>query len=368
MTLASSTRRTPLPQGFWLFQGGLWLTLSVLFGLGLLSLLRHVMDVPASEAMWRTFAMGGTGFLVTSALVPSLRRLVDQPRPIPQTVSHVLGVCLLGALPCAAVAFLVRPPPVFRERGPGAGDFAPQGRPPVVGELLFPGVPFLMLLIAWSGLFLAIMSNLRAQAEQVSLLAMQSQATEARLDSLRQELNPHFLFNALNSIYGAVDEDPARAQQMILRLSEVLRYSLRRGAPLVPLADELPIVRAYLDIERTRFDERLVVTEEVADAAGGLLLPPLALLTLVENAVKHGMRSSPMPLRLRLVARNEGGALHLVVLNSGALAAQDRDGAVGLKNLRERLETLFPRRHLFTLTQTDDGEVQASLVTQPEAK
>ena len=79
------------------------------------------------------------------------------------------------------------------------------------------------------------------------------------------------------------------------------------------------------------------------------------------------MRSSPMPLRLRLVARNEGGALHLVVLNSGALAAQDRDGAVGLKNLRERLETLFPRRHLFTLTQTDDGEVQASLVTQPEA-
>ena len=180
--------------------------------------------------------------------------------------------------------------------------------------------------------------------------------------------SPHFLFNALNSIYGAVDEDPARAQQMILRLSEVLRYSLRRGAPLVPLADELPIVRAYLDIERTRFDERLVVTEEVADAAGGLLLPPLALLTLVENAVKHGMRSSPMPLRLRLVARNEGGALHLVVLNSGALAAQDRDGAVGLKNLRERLETLFPRRHLFTLTQTDDGEVLASLVTQPEAK
>ena len=367
MTPAAAPHRTPLPQGFWLFQAGLWLTLSVLFGLGLLSLLRHVMDVPASEAMWRTFAMGGTGFLVTSAFVPGLRRLVDQPRPIVQTVAHVVGVSLLGVLPCAAVAFLVRPPPVFREHGPGGGDYPPPRRPPVVGELLLPGVPFLMLLIAWSGLFLAIMSNLRAQAEQVSILAMQAQATEARLDSLRQELNPHFLFNALNSIYGAVDEDPARAQQMILRLSEVLRYSLRRGAPLVPLNDELPIVRAYLDIERTRFDERLIVTEEVADAAGGLLLPPLALLTLVENAVKHGMRSSPMPLRLRLVARNEGGALHLVVLNTGALAAQDRDGAVGLKNLRERLETLFPRRHLFTLTKTDDGEVQASLVTRPEA-
>jgi hypothetical protein len=367
MTSASSTRRTPLPQGFWLFQGGLWLTLSVLFGLGLLSLLRQVVEVAVFEAMWRTFAIGGVGLAVTSALVPGLRRLVDQPRPIAETVTHVVGACLLGVVPCAVVAFLVRPPPMFRERGHGGGGHSPPGRPPLWGELLLPGVPFLMLLIAWSGLFLAIMSNLRAQAEQVSLLAMQSQATEARLDSLRQELNPHFLFNALNSIYGAVDEDPARAQQMILRLSEVLRYSLRRGAPLVPLADELPIVRAYLDIERTRFDERLVVTEEVAPAAGGLLLPPLALLTLVENAVKHGMRSSPMPLRLRLVARNEGGALHLVVLNSGALAAQDRDGAVGLKNLRERLETLFPRRHLFTLTQTDDGEVQASLVTQPEA-
>jgi hypothetical protein len=363
MTSASSPHRTPLPQGFWLFQGGLWLTLSVLFGLGLLAMLRQVVEVAIVEAMWRTFAIGAMGLVVTTALVPSLRRLVDQPRPIAETVFHVVGACLLGVVPCAVVAFLVRPPPMFRERG--GGDHPP--RPPLWSELLLPGVPFLMMLIAWSGLFLAIMSNLRAQAEQVSLLEMQAQATEARLDSLRQELNPHFLFNALNSIYGAVDEDPARAQQMILRLSEVLRYSLRRGAPLVPLADELPIVRAYLDIEHTRFDERLVVTQEVAPAAEALLLPPLALLTLVENAVKHGMRSSPMPLRLHLVARSEGGALHLVVRNTGALAAQDRDGAVGLKNLRERLETLFPRRHHFTLTQTDDGEVQASLVTRPEA-
>jgi two-component system, LytTR family, sensor kinase len=364
MTTASP-HRTPLPQGFWRFQSGLWLTLSTLLGLGLYSLMREVMEVAVVEAMWRTFAIGGMGFAVTSAFVPTLRRLVDQPPSTPTTVTTVIGVSALGALPCVVVAWLVRPPPRFHEHGPGGG---PHRAPPsFLGELLFPGIPLVMLLLAWSSLFLTVMANLRAQAEQVSRLAMQAQATEARLDSLRQELNPHFLFNALNSIYGAIDEDPARAQQMILRLSEVLRYSLRRGAPLVQLADELPIVRAYLDIERTRFDERLEVTQDVAPAAESLLLPPLALLTLVENAVKHGMRSSPMPLRLRLVARSEGGALHLVVTNTGALAAQDRDGAVGLKNLRERLGTLFPQRHHFTLTQNDDGEVQASLVTMPEA-
>lgn len=359
----ATSQRTPLPQGFWGFQSGLWLTLSALLGVGLYSLMREVMEVAVVEAMWRTFAIGGMGFVVTSLFVSPLRRLVDQPLSTPATVARVIGVSFLGAVPCVIVAWLVRPPPRFHEHG-GGGPHRPP--PSLVGELLFPGVPLLMLLLAWSSLFLTVMSNLRAQAEQVSRLAMQAQATEARLDNLRQELNPHFLFNALNSIYGAVDEDPARAQQMILRLSEVLRYSLRRGAPLVPLSDELPIVRAYLDIERTRFDDRLQVSEQIAPAAERLTLPPLALLTLVENAVKHGMRSSPMPLRLRVVASAEGGALHIIVANTGALAAQDRDGAVGLKNLRERLATLFPGRHLFTLTQHDD-EVQASLVTRVEA-
>ncbi|MBL8242925.1 MAG: histidine kinase, partial [Rhodanobacteraceae bacterium] len=132
------------------------------------------------------------------------------------------------------------------------------------------------------------------------------QALRAELDALKAQLNPHFLFNSLNALHALIDQDPPRARELVLELSDVLRYVLREGAQdLVPLAQELDFVRGWLRILAARHGAALDVRIDI-DAAPGERLPPLALQLLIENAVRHNRVDPDAPLRLRLV-REDGG-------------------------------------------------------------
>lgn len=168
-------------------------------------------------------------------------------------------------------------------------------------------------------------------------------ATEARLASLESRIHPHFLFNTLNTISSLIHTDPERADQQLQRLCALLRFSL--DAPetrLVPLARELKIVRDYLEIERTRFGERLLFTIDAAPELDEFGVPPLAIQTLVENSVKHV-----------IAARREGGSIDVrAALRNGRLVVSVADGGPGVSEesvlkghglavLRERLQVLF---------------------------
>jgi LytS/YehU family sensor histidine kinase len=189
-----------------------------------------------------------------------------------------------------------------------------------------------------------------------------AQTRVAQLEMLRYQLNPHFLFNVLISIADLVQEDAKHAVRTLWSLMAYLRYALQpTGLPTVPLSEEIKAVESYLAIEKVRFEDRLIVTVESTPEADEIYVPGFMLQPLVENAIKYGMRTSPMPLEIGIRAAILEGALHLEVSNSGSLAVPEHitkpEGTgTGLRNIRERLRVLFPERHEFLLLE-ESGKV-----------
>jgi signal transduction histidine kinase len=190
---------------------------------------------------------------------------------------------------------------------------------------------------------------------------------KARLEVLRYQLNPHFLFNSLNSIYTLVWSHSRPAGDLVRRLAEFCRMTLTRGpSETATLAEEFTMLRAYLDLERSRWQEHLQVEITLDPAAESLRLPPFLLLPLVENAIKYGGHTSPDLLRIRVTARREpDDSILIEVANSGTWvepgsAPEVSSTNIGLENLRERLARHFPARHTFSTT-AQDGWVVARL-------
>jgi two-component system sensor histidine kinase AlgZ len=168
-------------------------------------------------------------------------------------------------------------------------------------------------------------------------------ATEAKLSSLESRIHPHFLFNTLNSISALIREDPGRAERTVERLAALLRYSLDSTARrLVPLRHEMRVVQDYLEIEKTRFGDRLRYTLDVPDEIGELEVPPMTVQTLVENSIKHAVSTNRFGGEIRVTARL--GAEHLWLEVSDDGAGFD-NGALkrghGLDSLQDRLSVLF---------------------------
>jgi two-component system sensor histidine kinase AlgZ len=174
-----------------------------------------------------------------------------------------------------------------------------------------------------------------------SELARALQQAELRL--LKSQLNPHFLFNALNTVRSLIADEPSKAQHAVTRLANTLRYTLGAGHnDLVSLSRELEIVADYLEIEKMRFEDRLTIEREIAADSGDAQIPVMLLQTVVENAIKHGIAELPAGGVLRISAALEGSVLVLNVENPRPLASSPltREGT-GLRNAEERLRLLF---------------------------
>jgi sensor histidine kinase YesM len=193
----------------------------------------------------------------------------------------------------------------------------------------------------------------RSELERAQLAAA---VKEAELRSLKSQINPHFIFNSLNSLRALIDEDPARARQSVTQLANLLRYSLQSSQlETVPFEDELRVVNDYLALEQVRHEERLQVRLDVAPEALQLPIPPMLLQTLVENAVKYGISARSDGGEIAIIARRENGALRLQVTNPGSLpdaalrVRANGSTGVGLKNAGERLRLLFGERATLNL-------------------
>jgi two-component system sensor histidine kinase AlgZ len=193
-------------------------------------------------------------------------------------------------------------------------------------------------------------------------------ATEARLTSLESRIHPHFLFNTLNSISALVREDPVLAERTVERLAALLRYSLDSSARrLVPLRQEMRVVQDYLEIEKTRFGDRLRYTVDVPDGIGELEVPPMTLQTLVENSIKHAVSSNRFGGEIRVTAQLRANHLLLEVSDDGP--GFDK-GALkpghGLDTLQDRLAVLFDGAGRLELSQ-HEGRMTVS-VAVPQKK
>ena len=201
---------------------------------------------------------------------------------------------------------------------------------------------------------------------ELQTAALQRELVEARLQALRMQLNPHFLFNTLHAVSSLIHEDPEAADRMIARLSELLRLSLDQSKPQeVSLQEELAFLDRYLDIELTRFADRLKVQKEIEPGTQDALVPYLVLQPLVENAIRHGIEPREDAGHLGIRARRANGKLQLSVIDdgaglAGAAAAQPRQG-IGLSNTRSRLRHLYGENFRFELVEGSSGGLEAQI-------
>ncbi len=212
--------------------------------------------------------------------------------------------------------------------------------------------------LIWTLLYVAITTRRHA-------LEMRLRLREAELRALEAQVNPHFLFNSLNTIRGMIVEDAPLAQDMVTRLANILRYSLQRErAYTVPLAREMEIVADYLAIESIRFDDRLRVRIEIQPAAAVAQVPSMLVQTLVENALKHGIGATAEGGEVLIRASIHDGALALEIVNPGRLEAPREDATqIGLANARQRLRLLYGDKASLKLE--DRGGRVAALVAIP---
>jgi len=240
---------------------------------------------------------------------------------------------------------------------------------------LFLGVFYLdaTLLGAWSALYYAINFFIQVEEQNDQLIRLETQATSAQLAMLRYQLNPHFLFNTLNSISTLVllkQTEPANA--MLSRLSSFLRYTLiNKPSARVTVAQEIETLKLYLDIERMRFEERLRTNFQVERGTRNALLPSLLLQPLVENAIKYAVSAQESGAEIRIETQLVGQRLRITVSDTGPglkskvtdhrLSGVTFDGGepvstgVGLANIKERLEQAYGESHQFETVEPDGG-------------
>ena len=220
------------------------------------------------------------------------------------------------------------------------------------------------ILGTWSALYFVIKLWIEWNLQKERTLNANALAQAAKLQMLRYQLNPHFLFNALNSIRALIDENQNHAKEMITELSEFLRYSLiSKNYSNVPLKKELEAIRHYFKIEKKRFEEKLQLEYDINPLAEEYPVLSFLLHPLVENAVKYGMQTSPMPLQIRLKADVQDGKLILEICNSGKWLKAEVDDhtekqgtGTGLNNIRQRLKNAYPEKHRFEI-QKLEGQV-----------
>jgi hypothetical protein len=223
-------------------------------------------------------------------------------------------------------------------------------------------------LLGWTALYYGIKNRREWKQQERRTEQANALAQSAQLQMLRYQLNPHFLFNAMNSIRALIDEDEAKAREMITELSEFLRYSLvSKNYSDVPLKQELAAVRHYFAIQKKRYEDKLEVIYDVEPEAGEFPVLSFLIHPLIENAVKYGMRTSPMPLTIHLAAVVRNGVLMIEIRNSGKWIepAGSGDGAsagtgTGLENVRRRLDHAFPNRYRLDIIEKEEG-VQVKL-------
>ena len=206
------------------------------------------------------------------------------------------------------------------------------------------------------------------QVERYRSCEVQRLVSEAELRALQSQINPHFLFNALNTLYGTIPRESAEARRMVLNLAEIFRYSLRADRTMIPLSEEMEIVRAYLEIEALRLGDKLKTEISVDQTAATALIPVLSVQPLIENAVKHGVACRSGAGTVRLDARTTpNGVLIAVSDDGGGFQPPDRGKSgsgegVGLDNVRQRLRLCFGESSRVQIESTDCGSTVSFLV------
>lgn len=301
-----------------------------------------------SLAMGRAFAGGTTSGFVLIAVglavllwmasgalrALALRRGWLERDAAAMALRLAIAVALLAAAVQAALAAVLGPALSL-----GWVELPGNSAPYSLGAAFGYWINTVIVLALWTGVWVGWRLLRRARESEIAALRAQSERHAMELDALRARLNPHFVFNALNNLRALILEDPARARELVTRLSSTLRHALEHSQrEWTTLGEEVAVVRDYLDVEQVHYEARLQTRIHVPDALSGARLPPMALQLLVENAIKHGIARTAGGGVVGVDAALRDGSLLLRVDNPGHLGQGEPGGAgVGHAFLRERI-------------------------------
>ena len=231
---------------------------------------------------------------------------------------------------------------------------------PVLGVINTTG-----LVLFWSLIYFSIHYLENYKKTEIESLIWEAAVKDYELKTLKSQLNPHFMFNAMNSIRALIEEDPGSAKIALTKLSNILRYSLKmERAERVPLGQEIETVKDYLDLEKVRFEERLNYNFNIAPETANIEIPPMMIQTLVENAIKHGISQQTKGGEVDIVSNLENSFLIIEITNNGQFDEDSLKYAkgFGVSNTKHRLNLLFGEKASFTLQNINDDKVLAKLI------
>ncbi len=219
----------------------------------------------------------------------------------------------------------------------------------------------LFLIGAWTVTYLAIKLLLKLNKNRIERLELNTHLKQAQLNTLKGQINPHFMFNSLNNIRGLMLEDVDKSREMLTKLSEILRYSLtKNNINAIAVEEELEMVDNYIDLSKIQFENRLEFVKELDKDVLQLQIPPMIIQLLIENAAKHGIANLKQGGRIVLSLKQEGELLVIEVRNTGKLQIGKNTTQLGLKNIRQRLKLLYADKASFSLNEIAD-EVVANI-------
>jgi two-component system LytT family sensor kinase len=231
-------------------------------------------------------------------------------------------------------------------------------------RLMDQTLDFGFLIIPWTLIYYFYHYVENSRKQQLDTLKLEALVKELELKTIKAHINPHFIFNALNSIRALVDENPARARTAITELSNILRSSMQaEKLETVTFEKELNIVKDYLALEHIRFEDRLQIEYDIDEDTLDQPIPPMMLQTLVENAIKHGISRQVDGGKVKIISDFKDDFHELVILNTGYLnGAMNGDSGFGLTSTRNRLQILFGQKANFDIREVNGNTVQARVL------
>ncbi len=225
------------------------------------------------------------------------------------------------------------------------------------------------LSVFWLLIFFSFHFIKNYNKSEIDFLKREAQFKELELQQLRSQLNPHFLFNAMNSIRALIDEDPKRARASMTKLSELLRSALMSDRlRLVSIEDELKIVDNYLELEKIRFEDRLQFKIASISPENTFLIPPMLLQTIVENAVKHGISQLPSGGTIEIIFEKDVDFINIIVLNDGVLKTNNNSTGIGIENTKKRIELTMNGKGSVSIEAIADVKKVKTIIQLPHLK
>jgi len=242
-------------------------------------------------------------------------------------------------------------------------SYHPAEKISLVNEIVGNCINNFFILFIWNLIYYAYHYIERNRRNEMATLKLQTVVKELELKTIKSHINPHFIFNALNSIRALVDENPERARTAITELSNILRSSMQaEKLETVSLEKELNIVEDYLALEQMRFEERLKIEMNIDEDTLNQPVPPMMLQTLVENAIKHGISKKMSGGVIRIISDFKNGNHELIVQNTGQLNGQLNKEGFGIQSTQDRLNLLYHGKATFTLKNLDNDMVQSTVI------